>query len=130
MKPLSYVKEYLFIPDSVKPGGVLHDWYVKAMANRGPDNFGIFRFPLPRFGSELHVIADISEDWDHVSVSMDRRTPNWEEMDFIYRKFFWTDEVAVQYHIQTKDKVNIHEHCLHIWRPVNIKLPRPPKASV
>lgn len=55
--------------------------------------------------------------WDHVSVSLAHRTPNWEEMELVKQLFFKEYEWAVQYHPAKSYYVNLHPNCLHIWRP-------------
>ena len=37
-------------------------------------------FVIPGIGCVLRVIASNEEGWDHVSVSTERRCPNWPEM--------------------------------------------------
>jgi len=54
--------------------------------------------------------------WDHVSVSFPGRTPTWDEMCEVKRMFFHPDEVCVQYHPMESEYVNLHPHCLHIFR--------------
>ena len=68
--------------------------------------------------------------WDHVSVSFARRCPTWEEMCKIKGIFFGPDECCVEYHPAEKDYVNVHPYCLHIWRPQNAEIPKPPKIFV
>lgn len=55
---------------------------------RGDGTCGAFRIPSVRTGTVLKVIASSGEGWDHVSVSLPNRCPNWIEMDFIKRTFF------------------------------------------
>lgn len=78
----------------------------------------------------MFVIASALGKWDHISVSKEHSTPSWDEMDFIKRLFFKDDEVAVQYHVETKDHINIAANCLHLWRPQNQVIPMPPKEYV
>ena len=72
--------------------------------------------------------------WEHVSVSpcsQKRKTcPTWEEMCAIKNMFFENDEAVVQYHPPKSDYVNNHPYCLHLWRPTNQEIPRPPKLFV
>ena len=78
----------------------------------------------------LRIIASNGEGWDHVSVSLTNRTPNWYEMEHIAKLFFKDNEVAVQYHMPVDMHVNIHPNCLHWWRPhVDIIL-LPPRIMV
>lgn len=97
-------------------------------------------FRIPYGGTILHVISSdgsgwkeiglAGEPWEHVSVSLRVRTPNWEEMEFI-RKLFWTsEETVIQFHVPAKDHVNMHEYVLHMWRPIGVVIPRPPQISV
>ena len=68
--------------------------------------------------------------WDHVSVSYKNRAPSWDEMSEIKRLFFHPDEVCVQIHPLESEYVNMHPHCLHIWRAQNEAMPTPPSWMV
>lgn len=65
----------------------------------------------------LRIIVSDGGGWDHVSVSRPDRTPTWEEMDRVKRLCFRDDEVVMQLHVNDGRKVNVHDHCLHLWRP-------------
>lgn len=65
----------------------------------------------------LRVIASDGAGWDHVSVSAPGRTPTWDEMERVKRLFFRDDETAMQLHVPPAEHVNLHAHCLHLWRP-------------
>ena len=56
--------------------------------------------------------------------------PTWEEMCKIKGIFFGPDECCVEYHPAEKDYVNVHPYCLHIWRPQNAEIPKPPTIFV
>jgi hypothetical protein len=87
---------------------------------------------------DLRVIAsrgdpngrEETERWDHVSVSTATRCPTWEEMEFIKRLFFERDETAMQLHVPARDHINNHPYCLHLWRPLDQPIPRPPAIMV
>ena len=68
--------------------------------------------------------------WEHLSVSMPSRTPSWEQMCKMKDIFWGEDEACVQYHPKKEDYVNMHQHCLHIWRPTQEALPIPPHILV
>ena len=103
-------------------------------ASETGDDYGSFFIPGP-CGHELKVIAspgDAHEDipWEHVSVSLRNRCPNWPEMDFI-KRLFWSDEEAVmQLHPPRSEWVNNYNYCLHMWRPLNATIPLPPSIAV
>jgi len=78
----------------------------------------------------LNVQVSIGGGWDHVSVSLKNRCPNWFEMDYIKRLFFEEDEIAYQLHVKPEDHINIFRYCLHIWRPQNQEIPLPPVYMV
>lgn len=68
--------------------------------------------------------------WEHVSVSLKKRTPTWAEM-CMFKDIFWPDhEACIQYHPARSEYINIHKYCLHIWRPSNGTFPVPPKNMV
>lgn len=91
-------------------------------------NNGMFLVPFETF--EFQVIASDGEGWEHVSVSLRNRTPNWREMCFI-KDLFWDEEdCVVQFHPPKSAYVNNHEHCLHLWRPIRAEVPQPPSILV
>jgi hypothetical protein len=96
----------------------------------GDATCGSFTIASPIDGRVLRVIAANGEGWDHVSVSLEKRAPNWREMSLIHRMFFRDDEVAMQLHVPPKDHINVHPNVLHIWRPHDQAIPLPPKIFV
>jgi hypothetical protein len=95
----------------------------------GDETCGAFLIPGP-CGRELRVIASAGEGWDHVSVSLHNRCPNWHEMAFIKGLFFDDEEAVVQFHPPKSQYVNFHPYCLHLWRPLDAALPLPPMWMV
>ena len=80
------------------------------------ENWGYFEIPYQ--SNVLKVVSSDGLGWEHVSVSLHNRCPNWEEMNLI-KDLFWTeDETVVQYHPRKKDYVNRYEYCLHLWRRI------------
>lgn len=75
-------------------------------------------FFIPYKKLKLKVLAAIEPDgWEHVSVSLPGRDPTWEEMCFIKDLFFEREDVCLQFHSKHSQYVNLHQHCLHIWKP-------------
>lgn len=92
-------------------------------------NNGAFTVRL-RHGQEVFVIASDQLGWEHVSASRRDRPPTWDEMCQL-KALFWDDEdCVVQYHPPKSDYVNNHPNCLHLWRPTEAELPRPPRLMV
>jgi hypothetical protein len=103
------------------------NWPHRFETKLGPDG-GFFQFPFE--GRILNVIASHGLGWDHVSVSLANRCPNWREMCYIKDLFWHEDEVVVQYHPAKKDYVNNHNYCLHMWKPQTEEIPVPPSILV
>ena len=101
-------------------------WY----GNVGDHECGVFTVPSPIDRAPMTVIASADEGWDHVSVSRRNRTPNYPEMQAIYRMFFADGEMAMQLHVPASDHVNVHPNCLHLWRPWQDDIPLPPSIFV
>lgn len=100
---------------------------------RGAD-FGAFEIDGP-CGARLKIIAspgdaNIDIPWEHVSVSVRNRCPNWEEMCFVKDLFFEPEEAVMQLHPPKSDYVNCHPYCLHLWRPLHTQIPMPPSITV
>jgi len=76
------------------------------------------------------VFFTSSYGWEHASVSQTNKTPTWDIMCRV-KDIFWSgDECCVEYHPKEEDYVNMHEHCLHIWKPIDVELPTPPSIMV
>lgn len=108
-----------------------------ALPSRNPRNHiprereaGIFVMPSCVDGGQLRIVATAHLDWDHVSISRHDRCPDWYEMEQVKRLFFWPHETAMQLHVPPDEHVNNSEHCLHIWRPQKVEIPRPPSLMV
>ena len=86
---------------------------------------GIFTLFNPR-GEQLRIIATVGEGWDHISVSLKNRCPTWEELEDVKRRFFHDHETAMQLHVPPADHINNSPYCLHLWRPLDVEIPRPP----
>ena len=100
--------------------------------SNGDSGNGMFKVYVN--GKGFLVIASNGGGWEHVSVSPTSRKrkecPTWEEMCAIKDMFFHEEEAVVQYHPPKSDYVNNHPNCLHLWRPTDCELPRPPAIYV
>lgn len=73
----------------------------------------------PRAGltaSPLKVIASDGAGWEHVSVSLPNRCPEWGEMCRIKRIFWDEEDAVIQIHPPKSEYVDNHPYCLHLWR--------------
>ena len=99
-------------------------------------NNGSFRIPQGLKHHYYYVRVSDMGGWEHISVSVKNeaadmvRTPYWSEMCAIKDMFFEKHEVVIQYHPAEEDYVNIHKHVLHLWRPTDQEIPKPPKIFV
>lgn len=87
-------------------------------------------FEVPFEGRTFMVIASTGMGWDHVSVSLANRCPNWREMCHMKDLFWGDEETVVQYHPKKSEYVNNHKFCLHMWRPHNDNIAVPPSMLV
>ncbi len=75
-------------------------------------------FLIPFEGRELSVFAsNWGGGWEHVSVSLKNRCPNWREMCLVKNLFWNDDEECIQFHPKESEYINLHNYCLHIWKP-------------
>lgn len=96
----------------------------------GNDVCGLFEIASIIDRKPLRVIATALDGWDHVSVWRHNRPPNWPEMEQVKRLFFEDGETAMQLHVPSAEHVNNHPHCLHLWRPHAVDIPKPPGTFV
>lgn len=96
------------------------------------DTFGVFYIPFR--GRDLKVIATdgegISPRWEHVSVSLQNRCPNWEEMSYVKSLFWRENETVVQYHPKKSAHVNQFPYALHLWKKYDEEYELPPSIFV
>ena len=93
-------------------------------------------FLLKYKGQHIWCIISDNDEWEHVSVTVNypgrpvKRPPTWEIMSVV-KSVFWEEEAAVfQFHPPKSEYVNYHPFCLHLWRPANGEIRRPPKKLV
>jgi len=101
-------------------------------ATRKGDPFGMFFIPY-KLKHILRIMATDGNDefgWEHVSVSLPKRCPTWEEMCFVKSLFWSDDEVVIQIHPKKEDYVNQHNFCLHLWKNKNQEIITPPPILV
>lgn len=115
-------------------------WQLAGYESRDGDPYGAFRIPCRKTAGELRVLAcdgsiaraDNGDPfaWDHVSVSLRNRPPNWAEMCFV-KSLFWDDtEAVMQLHVPAAEHIDIHAFTLHLWRPLLVPIPLPPSEMV
>lgn len=97
-------------------------------------NVGYFEVQVPA-GGLCRVIAsdgtdEIGQGWEHVSVSLPGRCPNWHEMAFIKDLFWCEDETVLQFHPKRSAYVNTHRYCLHLWRKSGADVELPPRILI
>ena len=91
-------------------------------------NNGHFYIPCGKV--ELSVRASDGSGWDHVSVSLPDRTPTWDEMCFVKDIFWREDETVIQFHPRKDMYKNVHNFCLHMWKPSGSEIALPPLMFV
>lgn len=91
-------------------------------------NYGLFYISSPTQPNlTLKVLcAPMNKEWQHVSVSLPKRCPNWPEMAKVKDLFWSDDETVVQYHPKKSEYVNNHPFCLHLWRKSGEDMELPP----
>jgi hypothetical protein len=93
-------------------------------------SFGWFEMKLPSGDLACMMAAPTTDEWQHVSVSLEKRCPTWEEMCMVKDLFWGPEDCVVQFHPPKADYVNVAQHCLHLWCLQGREFPRPPKIFV
>lgn len=108
----------------------LNDYRVEFMGMMGDEHNGAFMIKIK--GEGFYIIASDGGGWDHVSISPVKahKTPSWTIMCLVKDLFFNEDEAVMQLHVAKKDWVNLHENCLHLWKPQKQSIPLPPSIMV
>lgn len=95
-------------------------------------NNGAFLIPTitASHRDNLKVIASDGLGWEHVSVSKNYECPSWDDMCRIKELFWDAEDLIVQFHPPKSNYVNNHPYCLHLWRPIEQKIPTPDTIMV
>lgn len=107
---------------------------------RGSEYMGFFRIPyLFMPGKKLITIMstgpkDLSQStekylWEHVSISLPMRCPEWEEMCWVKNLFWDEEETVIQFHPPKSKYVNVGKYVLHLWKPP-YEVPLPPPITL
>lgn len=56
--------------------------------------------------------------WLHVSFSFKNKTPAYKEMTHVKAIFIGPNRPAYMVFPRAEDHYNLHEHCLHLWAPL------------
>lgn len=96
---------------------------------------GAFGIKSDQAGQAIQVIFSNGMGWDHASACVRNkkgpvRTPSYTEMKRIKAIVFKDTETAIEYHMPAADHININPHVLHLWRPQNTEIPKPPAVLV
>lgn len=78
----------------------------------------------------LRVMFSSGYGWEHVSFSRRSRMPDYDDMCWIKQKFWGANETVMQLFVPADEHVNMHPYCLHLWRPLEAEIPKPPPFMV
>lgn len=96
-------------------------------------NAGAFEIPFDETTTAFCIASD-GLGWEHVSVHIvdegNQETPMWDEMCKIKDMFWDAEDCVIQYHPPKSEYVNIHEHVLHLWKPIGQEILLPPSMMV
>jgi len=113
------------VPDTIQ------DLRVKVGLYRSTPAYGCNgAFNIPFENNTLMVVISDQMGWEHVSVSLRNRCPNWREMCFIKQLFWGEDETVVQFHPKKSEYKNFHPQCLHMWKKAGEEYELPPSIMV
>ena len=98
--------------------------------------YGAFEIIGPMGATLIMVISGAddtdkdSEGWEHASVSLHNRCPNWFEMCFVKNLCWDEEECVIQFHPPKSEYINNHNFCLHLWRHKTFQFKMPPKILI
>lgn len=97
----------------------------------GEGNNGYFVIPHPSKNYVYYVLCSDGESWEHVSISLsNKEIPSWDDMCFIKNLFWDAEDWVIQFHPAKSEYVNTCSSYLHLWRPLGMTFPIPPKNLV
>ena len=97
----------------MRPISEIKNNYRLRIVSSGEDGFAAYINHPCYKPTAIAVIASWGGGWEHVSVSLARRCPTWEEMCMV-KDIFWGEE----------------ECGLHLWKKIGEEYETPPKEYV
>ncbi len=91
---------------------------------------GFFVIPFESYLISVCASNGELDGWEHVSVSLRQRTPNWKEMCFVKDLFWNPEDCVIQFHPPKSTYVNNHSFCLHLWKQVGKQFEMPNPITV
>ena len=98
---------------------------------------GFFLIPHFRINNyEFRCLMSNGAGWEHCSITVARigkpadRTPTWAEMCWLKDLFWDKADCVMQLHPPESEHISTHNFCLHLWRPINEKIPTPTSIMV
>jgi hypothetical protein len=97
-----------------------------------PEGYSCGFFEIPHRSNTLRALVydGKADGWEHVSVSLKNRNPNYEEMCYIKDLFWDEEECVIQYHVPKSQHISNHPYCLHLWRKIDGSIEMPPSCTV
>ena len=75
----------------------------------------------------IWTVDPFDHGWEHVSVKpVNGKLPTWYDMCFVKDMFWDVEDMVIQIHPPKSEYVNIAENCLHLWRPMDGEIRKPP----
>lgn len=103
---------------------------IRGLETKPGEKHGIFFVPFENNELKVIISAGNQTGWEHVSVSLKNRCPNWREMCHVKDLFWSEEEVVVQFHPKKSEYVNNHPTCLHLFKHTSLDFPTPPSILI
>lgn len=111
-----------------EPNMRVEPYRLRSPASEHGANWGAFKIRALRIiSSGTPKEGDPGWPWEHVSVSLENRCQTWDEMAQVKNEFWHEEETVVQFHPAREQYVNVHPHCLHLWRRLDVPTELPPR---
>lgn len=78
----------------------------------------------------LKMICSVGMGWEHLSVSRSSRVPSYDDLVWCKNQFWDPEDCIMQLMVPASEHINVNNNTLHLWRPLNEKIPRPPWIMV
>lgn len=119
------------VPERLEAGRI-REGMVRSDPSWGLSGYFLVQGPC---GQILKIVASDAElpeaeGWEHVSVSLKNRCPNWQEMSFVKDLFWDKEECVIQYHPPESQYISNHPYVLHMWKNTQFEFPMPPSIMV
>ncbi|MDS6237441.1 DUF1827 family protein, partial [Clostridioides difficile] len=85
------------------------------LAKESLEKLGAKNVKIYNMDTGSNVIYSVENGKEHLTISNEKRFPNWNEIKYVRYKLMKPNKTIVQILPPKEEYINLHENCFHLW---------------